>query len=100
MCRLRGAEMGRVVISIFGGCMLLPTLMALAQQTLPDAPSASTPASWKPTTRMYSPPTQGERFKTYVRHTFSISSVLEAGVRGGIDQARDNPSQWPEGAQG
>jgi len=50
--------------------------------------------------RSYSPPTQAERLKTYFKQTYSISSLLEAGVHGGIDQARDKPSEWPEGAQG
>jgi hypothetical protein len=91
--------MSRIVIIILGGCLLSP-LVCLAQQTLPDAPSASIAASLKPATQIYSPPTQGERFKTYVKHTYSVSSVLEGAIRGGIDQARDNPAQWSEGAQG
>jgi hypothetical protein len=90
--------MNRVLIKILGGCLFSP-LACLAQQTLPDAPSAPPPIS-APASPMYSPPTQGERFKTYIKHTYSISSILEAGVRGGIDQARDRPSEWPEGAQG
>jgi hypothetical protein len=45
------------------------------------------------------PPTQQQRFKTYVRHTFGVTTLVEAGIRGGIDQARDNPSQWGGGAE-
>lgn len=90
--------MNRVVTTALGVCLFSP-LACLAQQTLPDAPNASTTSSM-PATEVYVPPTQGERFKTYLRHTYSISSVLEAGVRGGIDQARNNPSEWPRGAQG
>jgi hypothetical protein len=48
----------------------------------------------------YSPPTQAQRLKTYLRQTYSIGSLLEAAAHGGIEQARDHPSQWPEGAQG
>ncbi len=42
----------------------------------------------------------GERFKGYAAHTFGIYSLIEAGARGGIDQAREAPSRWPEGGQG
>ena len=48
----------------------------------------------------YTPPTQAERLQTYLRHTFSIASVLEAGARAGIDQARNVPGEWPQGAEG
>ena len=89
--------MNRVLISILGGCLLSPFVCA-AQQILPDAPSTPSPSIAAST--MYSPPTQEERLKTYLKHTYSISSVLEAGIRGGIDQSRDRPTEWPEGAQG
>jgi len=49
---------------------------------------------------LYTPPTQAERFHTYLQHTFWVGSILEAGAHAGIDQARFQPSQWPEGAQG
>lgn len=48
----------------------------------------------------YSPPTQSERFKTYLTHTYGIVSILEAGVRAGIDQGLDRPNEWQEGAAG
>jgi hypothetical protein len=53
-----------------------------------------------PASPIYSPPTQKERFNTYIKHTYGIYSILEAGARSGIDQALDRPSEWPEGAQG
>lgn len=70
-----------------------------AQRTLPDAPSeaAGIGASPRPS---YQPPTQGQRFKSYFKQTYGIYSILEAGARGGIDQARNIPSEWPQGAQG
>lgn len=70
-----------------------------AQQTLPDAPAVPTKTSG-PAPSTYSPPTQSERFKTYWLHTFGVTAILEAGVRGGIEQARDTPSGWPQGAEG
>ncbi len=71
------------------------SMICFGQQTLPDAPDR------QPIPRpSYTPPTQGERFKGYVTHTYSFTSILEAGVRGGIDQETDKPSEWPQGAQG
>jgi hypothetical protein len=60
---------------------------------VPDVDSSSAPV-------MYSPPTQSQRLRDYLRHTYSIGSVIEAGTRGGIDQALDRPSEWPQGGQG
>jgi hypothetical protein len=81
------------------GAVVLFCLPNWAQETanLPNAPSApgNTPAI-----RSYEPPTQKERFRAYLRHTYGIYSIVEAGIRGGIEQARDSPSQWPEGAEG
>jgi hypothetical protein len=71
-----------------------------AQQTdssLPDAPSAAVHGATPPA---YSPPTQEQRFRSYLRQTYGLSSLVEAGARAGIDQARDHPSEWPEGAEG
>jgi hypothetical protein len=70
-----------------------------APPSLPDAPKPSQPA-YRPTSPSYSPPTQNQRFKAYLHSTYGIPSIVEAGVRGGIDQARDHPSEWPEGGQG
>lgn len=70
-----------------------------AQQSLPDAPSAAASGA-APVSPVYSPPTQGERFKAYITHTYGIKSIVEAAVRGGIEQKRDEPSQWPQGGQG
>jgi hypothetical protein len=74
-------------------------LACQAQQSLPDAPNTTVLQS-APATSSYSPPTQGERFKAYVKHTYGLTSILEAGIRGGIDQARDKPTEWPQGGQG
>ncbi len=70
-----------------------------APPSLPDAPKPSQSA-YRPTSPSYSPPTQNQRFKAYLRSTYGIPSIVEAGVHAGIDQARDNPSEWPEGGQG
>jgi len=85
---------------IVAGTLILSALASQAQQTtsvLPDAPKSQVMPQ---ATLIYRSPTQGERFRYYVKHTYGIYSVIEAGVRGGIDQGLDRPSQWPEGGQG
>ncbi len=86
--------MKRVNVLSFVALCISPAI-CFSQQTLPDAPVRQMSAG-----QPYAPPTQGERFKGYVTHTYSFTSLLEAGVRGGIDQATDKPSEWPQGAQG
>jgi hypothetical protein len=71
-----------------------------AQQTSPALPDAPDPSAHRTVSPVYTPPTPTERFRTYFRQTYSIPSLLEAGVHAGINQARDNPSEWPEGAEG
>lgn len=91
--------MSRVVI-VSIGAMLLSVFPSTAQQTSSSLPSAPTPHTVAPSLGTYLPPTQRERLSTYLRHTYSLYSILEAGIRGGMDQALDRPSQWPEGGQG
>lgn len=75
---------------------------AIILATLAAIPSAAQNHGTLPTDASvsYHPPTQAERFKDYLKHTYGVRSLLEAGVRGGIEQARDRPSQWPQGGQG
>lgn len=76
------------------------TSICCAQQTSPSLPDAPTPSINQRVNRPYAPPTEGQRFKIYLRRTYGIYSIVEAGARAGIDQARDTPSEWPEGGQG
>ena len=82
-------------------CMFsLAALPSAAQQrisTLPGAPSTAIPVAGP---AIYSPPTQNQRFKNYVLTTFGPVPIVEAAIRGGIQQIRDNPSEWPQGGQG
>ncbi|HTW80695.1 MAG TPA: hypothetical protein VME23_14205 [Terracidiphilus sp.] len=82
------------------GALYLTTVSCLAQQGTADMPDAPKPQVTTQASLTYRPPTQGERFRYYAKHTYGIASVIEAGVRGGIDQGLDRPSQWPEGASG
>lgn len=86
-----------VLISVAAG---LSALSCWAQQRESQVPDAPVPAVSRPASLIYSPPTQGERFKSYIKQTYGFMSIFEAAAHGGIAQARDNPSQWPQGAQG
>jgi hypothetical protein len=88
--------LNRIAILLLSG-WALSSLVCCAQQRLPDAPSTIKAAAATPP---YSPPTQGDRLRFYLRHTYGTYSLVEAGVRAGIDQARDSPSEWPQGGQG
>lgn len=87
-----------IVLSV--GPLFLTTLSCMAQQSTSELPPAPRPNVTAPALLSYEPPTQRERFRYYIRRTYGLSSVVEAAARGGISQALDDPSQWPEGAQG
>lgn len=91
--------MCRIVTTILGGCLLSP--LALSRRANSPRCTKCVDCSIAEAGNANILTTNsGERFKTYLKHTCSVSSVLEAAIRGGIDQARDSPTQWPEGAQG
>jgi len=82
------------------GILMFAVASGWSQHGSEPAPAAPQPQPVARSLAVYRPPTQQERLRSYLRHTFGVSSVIEAGVRGGIDQAADSPSQWPEGAEG
>ena len=87
-----------LLLCIYG----LTTLSCVAQLSttdLPDAPNSSS-SSTATALAPYSPPTQGERLTNYALTTFGPIPILEASIRGGIQQKRDHPSEWPQGGQG
>lgn len=45
-------------------------------------------------------PTKRERFNRYVKSTVGPFSLLRTGVSAGINQWRDNPEEWEQGASG
>lgn len=91
--------MRRQTISLLCAVGFFP-LLCCAQQTTASLPNAPAPSGNAAASPVYSPPTQRERFNNYVQHTYGIRTLVEAGVRGGIDQARGNPSQWGGGIEG
>lgn len=74
--------------------------LTCAQQASPDNADAGGNPATAETKPAYTPQTHAEKFHTYLRHTYGIGSILEAGARAGIDQALDRPSEWPQGATG
>ncbi len=45
-------------------------------------------------------PTKGERFNRYVKSTVGPFSLLYSGVTAGLNQWRDKPEEWEQGASG
>lgn len=48
----------------------------------------------------YQFPNAPERFKNYVKSTFSLGTVLISAIAGGVAQGRNAPPEWGQGAQG
>lgn len=88
------------IATLFLGLLGLTSVVCAAQQTSTQIPDAPTPSMARSTPSDYSAPTQRERFKSYIRQTYGLKSIVEAGAHAGIAQARDNPSEWPQGAEG
>jgi hypothetical protein len=84
---------------LFPGILAVAPLLC-AQQPATAGPDTAAVSVSTPALPAYTPPTEAEKFRAYLRPTYGPGSILEAGVRGGIDQARGVPSQWPEGAEG
>ena len=48
----------------------------------------------------FTPMTEGERSRDYVKSLFSPTSLLSAGASAGIGQWEDRPKEWKQGAKG
>ncbi|HEY2973652.1 MAG TPA: hypothetical protein VGJ48_14155 [Pyrinomonadaceae bacterium] len=60
----------------------------------------SSQTSAKKTSQSYTFPTKRERFNRYVKSTAGPVSLARTGISAGIDQWRDNPEEWEQGASG
>jgi len=58
------------------------------------------PRSAQATNSSYVFPTEDERLKRYLWHTFGPLSLLGMGVAAGLDQHRNSPPEWRQGASG
>ena len=56
--------------------------------------------SSKPARRPFVFPTRRERFNRYVKSTVGPSSIVGSAITAGIDQWRDHPDEWEQGAKG
>lgn len=48
----------------------------------------------------YAFPSAGERFQTFTKRSFSPRAFLRPGFNAAMDQNRDEPSEWGQGAEG
>lgn len=73
-------------------------------ETAKDASSRQVDSSQasanKPTSKSYTFPTKRERFNRYVASTIGPVSLARSGISAGIDQWRDHPVEWGQGASG
>ena len=83
---------------VFAGICVAATVLNAQEPSQVRQPGSANLAATSE--KSYTPPTQSERLREYFRHTYGLASFLEAGARAGIDQARDRPSEWQEGAEG
>ena len=60
----------------------------------------SSPQPAKKQSQPYVFPTPHERFKRYVKSTVGPFSLLQTSVAAGINQWRDHPAEWEQGASG
>ncbi len=68
---------------------------AAASPSIPTQPPA--PQSTRQT---FVFPTRRQRFDRYVKSTVGPSSLAGSAIAGGIDQWRDHPDEWEQGAKG
>lgn len=71
------------------------TILLAAMCVAPGEASAQTTASPTP-----SPLTSGDRFRMYLRQTYSLPSVLLPAAFAGLDQAADSPGEWGQSERG
>ncbi len=73
-------------------------------ETAKDASSrqvdSSQASAKQPTSKGYTFPTKRERFNRYVKSTVGPVSLARTGISAGIDQWRDHPVEWGQGASG
>jgi hypothetical protein len=68
-----------------------------AAETSSQAKSGQTGAT---TSKPFVFPTRRERFNRYLKSTVGPFSLLHTGISAGINQWRDNPEEWEQGASG
>jgi hypothetical protein len=85
---------GVLLLTVTGG-------IAVNGQEVTKTPSTDpVVADSKPTTPEYVFPTSQQRFKRYVSDTVGPLRLARTGFSAGIDQWRDRPEEWGQGAEG
>jgi hypothetical protein len=95
-----------LVIAVLSG--LSPLAQAQTSAGTGDSASttSSTPKSSKPahaqpgTTASYTKPEFGQRFHNYLFDSFGPYALIGAGIAAGVNQARNSPPEWGQGAEG
>ncbi len=90
----------REAVALLASVFASSHVAAMAQQASSNVPNRPVESVGHIASPIYSPPTQSERFKAYARQTYGPASIFEAAAHSGINQARDQPSEWPQGAEG
>ena len=93
--------MKRLVKTVWVLCLLVVGAMAVYAQEAGPTPSPD-PAktNTQKTDDDYVFPTHGERFKRYVKSSVGPFPLLRIGLAAGVDQWRDSPEEWEQGAKG
>ncbi len=77
--------MNKSVLGMMIVAVCLSSEVALAQASPPSAPS---------------PLNFDDKFRLYLRQTYSLPSVLVPAAFAGLDQAADSPNEWGQGSRG
>jgi hypothetical protein len=77
--------------------VLVGTCSTLRAQD-PNGANRVIPANSAITTPAYTPMTEGQRFKQYLKDSVNPMSIVSAAASGGIGQWRERPHEWKEGS--
>ena len=93
--------MGRIYRTV--GILVLSVMAALSvnsQETSNDQSKDPATTTNQTTSKDYVFPSSRERFKRYVNSTVGPFRLLRTAASAGIEQWRDSPEEWGQGAQG
>lgn len=82
------------------GVLVLTVVAALSVKSQETAKPEQTTTTDQTTADTYVFPTPGERFKRYLSSTAGPFAMLRIGAGAGINQWRDSPEEWGQGAEG
>ena len=91
VCRSFGVLVITVVVVVVGNSQ---------EVTKSQTPEADATTSSQTSSKSYEFPTARQRFDRYVSSTIGPMRLLRTGVSAGVDQWRDQPEEWGQGAKG